>query len=121
MCKMLRIATLTEIYTRVWILKCVVYVQVLGCVTDLLLSDPAPQVQQSALLVLTLLLKGLSHRSVEVLGGSLQEVYRLLKRVEGERERDEVTREHARAALAELEQIMKEWTFPKPSLTYFEP
>ena len=91
--------------------------QVLGCVTQLLLTDPAPQVQQSALLVLTLLLKGLSRQSVEVLGGSLRDVYRLLKQVEGERGRDALTREHARASLGQLDQIMREWTFPQPSLT----
>ena len=92
-------------------------VQVLGCVTQLLQSDPAPQVQQSALLVLTLLLKGLSHTTVEVLGDSLRDVYRLLKTVERERGREELTRDHARVVLAQLDEIMRDWAFPAPSLS----
>ena len=96
---------------------CVCVVQILGCVKAILLSDPTPQVQQSALLVLALLLKGLSRHSVEVLGDSLRDVYRILKQVEGERERDEATRDHARAALGELNHIMRDWAFPQPTLT----
>ena len=70
-----------------------------SCVSHLLLSDSTPQVQQATLLVFNLLLKGLSHRTVDVLGDSLRDIYRLLKRVEGEGERDELTRAHAQAAL----------------------
>ena len=85
--------------------------------THLLQSDPTPQVQQSALLVMTLLLKGLSHDSVEVLGDSLRDVYRLLKTVEREGGREDLTREHARAALSHLDLIMRTWAFPQPSLS----
>ena len=52
----------------------------------------------------------------QVLGGSLLEVYRLLKQVEG-RERDELTQAHAQAALGELDTIMRGFLFPQPTLT----
>ena len=91
--------------------------QVLGCVTQLLHSDPTPQVQQSALLVLTLLLEGLSHHSVAVLGDSLRDVYHILKKVEREGGREELTRDHVRAALAQLDQIMRDWAFPQLTLS----
>ena len=85
--------------------------------SQLLVSDSTPQVQQAALLVLHLLLKGLSRHTVVILGDSLRDVYRLLKRVEGERGRDELTRTHARAALGELDHVMRDWAFPQQALT----
>lgn len=85
--------------------------------SQILLSDPTPQVQQAALLVLSLLLKGLSHNVISVLGDSLHDIYRLLKRVEGERERDDLTRAHARAALGELDCIMRDWAFPSQTFS----
>lgn len=89
--------------------------QVLGCVSSVLLTDPEPKVQQAAVLVLTLLLKGQSGSAVQVLGDSLRDVYRLLKQVEGS-ERDELTRAHAQAALGELDRVMREWIFPQQTL-----
>ena len=63
--------------------------QVLSCVSQLLLCDPTPQVQRAALLVFSLLLKGLSHKTISVLGDSLHDIYHLLKHVEEEeRERE---------------------------------
>ena len=93
------------------------FVQILSCVTQLLQSDSTPQVQQAALLVISLLLKGLSRHTVHILGDSLRDVYRLLKRVDEERERDELTRTHARAALGQLDSIMRGWVFPQQTLT----
>ena len=91
--------------------------QVLSCVKQLLLTDPSPQVQQASLLVLNLLLKGLSSAAVSVLGDSLRDLYRLLKQVEGETQRDELTRAHARAALGQLDCVMREWAFPQQTLS----
>ena len=91
--------------------------QILSCVSQLLVSDSTPQVQQAALLVFNLLLKGLSHHTISILGDSLRDVYRLLKHVEGERGRDELTRTHARAALRELDNVMRDWAFPQQALT----
>ena len=93
------------------------FVQILSCVTQLLQSDSTPQVQQAALLVISLLLKGLSHHTVHILEDSLRDVYRLLKCVEGERERDDLTRAHAQAALGQLDSVMKDWVFPQQKLT----
>ena len=81
------------------------------------MSDSTPQVQQAALLVFNLLLKGLSHHTVTILGDSLRDVYCLLKRVEGERERDELMRTHARTALGELDNVMRDWAFSQQALT----
>lgn len=50
---------------------------------------------------------------MQVLGESLLEVYRLLKRVEGV-ERDELTRAHSQAALGELDSVMRTVLFPEP-------
>ena len=69
---------------------CLLSQQVLGCVSSILLTDSEPKVQQAAVLVLTLLLKGQSGHAVQLLGDSLRDVYRLLKQVEGS-ERDELT------------------------------
>ena len=91
--------------------------QVLSCVSQLVLTDSNPQVQQASLLVLSLLLKGLSRDSVSVLGESLRDIYRLLKQVEGEGGRDELTRTHARAALGELDRVMRDWAFPQQTLS----
>ena len=85
--------------------------------TQLILTDPTPQVQQAALLVLSLLLKGLSNQTIGILGDSLRDVYHLLKRVEGESLRDELTRTHARAALGQLDHIMREWIFPQQTFS----
>ena len=91
--------------------------QVLSCVSQLLLCDPTPQVQRAALLVFSLLLKGLSHKTISVLGDSLHDIYHLLKHVEEEREGDELTRTHARAALGELDRVMRDWIFPQQTLS----
>ena len=52
--------------------------------------------------------------SPQMLGDSLLEVYRLLKRVEGS-EVDELTRAHSQAALGELDSVMRKFLFPEPS------
>ena len=52
--------------------------------------------------------------TMQALGDSLLEVYRLLKRVEG-LERDELTRAHAQAALGELDSVMRTFLFPEPN------
>ena len=51
---------------------------------------------------------------MQVLGDSILDMYRLLKRVEG-MERDELTRVHAQAALGELDSVMRTALFPEPS------
>ena len=56
----------------------------------------------------------LSSAPTQLLQSELKEVYHLLKRVEGTE--DGLTQEHARAALAELNQIMKEVLFPQQQL-----
>ena len=52
---------------------------------------------------------------MQVLGGGLPEVYRLLKQVE-RGEMDDLTRAHAQAALGELDTIMRELLFPQQTL-----
>ena len=42
----------------------------------------------------------------------LLEVYRLLKQVERS-EKDDLTRDHAQAALGELDKVMRDFIFPK--------
>ena len=52
----------------------------------------------------------------QVLGSVLRELYHLLKTVEST-DLDEVTRLHAQAALGELDTVMKDYLFPRPSFT----
>ena len=51
-----------------------------------------------------------------MLGGSLRDVYRLLKRVEAA-ETDPLTQVHAEAVLGELDTVMKAYLFPQETLT----
>ena len=85
----------------------------LSCVSHILQTDQEPQVQQAALLVLSLLLKGLSGSAVEILGSSLRDIYHILKEVEGRREGNELTRTHAQAVLGELDRVMRDSLFPQ--------
>ena len=53
---------------------------------------------------------------LQALGASLQDIYRLLKQVEAT-DSDQATKLHAQNALCELDVIMREFLFPKPSFT----
>ena len=53
---------------------------------------------------------------LQLLGGSLRDVYRLLKQVEAT-ERDTLTQAHAQAALGELDSVMRAYLFPQETLT----
>eukprot|EP00731_Ephydatia_muelleri_P038312 Em0714g7a len=90
--------------------------EVLGSITHILQTDKEPSARQGALLVLKLLIKGLSQDAIELLGGSLRDVYRLLKQVEAT-ERDTLTQAHAQAALGELDSVMRAYLFPQETLT----
>jgi hypothetical protein len=83
----------------------------LECITCVLTTDRQTEPQRAAVFLLQLLLKGLGHDIFDALGGSSTEVLKLLRVVESTNP-DEVTRCHARAALAELDEVVKAFMSP---------
>ncbi|XP_067047610.1 transport and Golgi organization protein 6 homolog isoform X1 [Acropora muricata] len=90
--------------------------EIFSCLSAVLKTDKACEVRRAAVLVVTLLLRGLEKNIMEVLGSTLKEIYQLLKLVEST-DNDPVTRGHARIALGELDAVTRAYLFPKPSLT----
>ncbi|CAB4030144.1 transport and Golgi organization 6 homolog [Paramuricea clavata] len=89
--------------------------EVFHCINTVLRSDEASQVRQAAVLVITLVLKGLGQNTIAVLSDKLKDIYQLLKFVESN-DQDETTRIHAQVALGGLETIMREQLFPEQRL-----
>lgn len=85
--------------------------EMLECVRCTLLTDKDVQPQRGAVHLLTLLLRGLGVDAFESLGSSLTGILRLLRQVEDTAE-DAIVRVHARAALAELHAITKQFMDP---------
>lgn len=90
--------------------------EIFSCLSAVLKTDEACEVRRAAVLVVTLLLRGLGKNIMEVLGSTLKEMYQLLKFVEST-DNDHVARGHAQIALGELDAVTREYLFPKPSLT----
>ncbi|XP_048590647.1 transport and Golgi organization protein 6 homolog [Nematostella vectensis] len=90
--------------------------EVFSCLSAVLHTDKSEHVRRAATMVITLLLQGLEKDSIEVLGSSLKDIYRLLKLVEAT-DPDEATRVHAQRALGVLDAIMREFLFPKQTFT----
>ncbi|KAJ6652483.1 hypothetical protein lerEdw1_011453 [Lerista edwardsae] len=88
---------------------------VASCLTAVAKTDPEAGVRRAAVHVVVLLLRGLSAKATEVLQDVLLDLYRLLKSVVL-REQDEVTVLHAQLALEELDGIVREFLFPRPTL-----
>ncbi|XP_028405085.1 transport and Golgi organization protein 6 homolog [Dendronephthya gigantea] len=85
------------------------------CVSTVLRSDKASEVRRAAVLVLTLVLKGLDQKTIQVLSDKLKDIYQLLKQVESS-DQDETTRIHAQVTLGELNRIMRKQLFPEQRL-----
>ncbi|KAJ7372782.1 Transport and Golgi organization protein 6 [Desmophyllum pertusum] len=94
----------------------VVVNEIFSCVSAILKTDKSAEVRRAAVLVLTLLLRGLGKSIMEVLSSTLKQLYQLLKIVEST-DADHVTRLHAQVALGELDVITRDYLFPKPSFT----
>lgn len=76
-------------------------VEILECVRSIYETDKYPEPRRAAVMVLTLLLKGLGENTLSTLEPVLLELYRGLKKVY-EYDKDDITRLHAQLALEEL-------------------
>ncbi|XP_035521425.1 transport and Golgi organization protein 6 homolog [Morone saxatilis] len=86
-----------------------------SCLTALIKTEKEAEVRRAAVHVITLLLRGLSDKSTQVLSDVLLDLYRALKWVVGS-DPDDVTVLHAQLALEELADIMKRLIFPEQKL-----
>ncbi|XP_028813874.1 transport and Golgi organization protein 6 homolog [Denticeps clupeoides] len=85
------------------------------CLTSLIKTEKEAEVRRAAVHVITLLLRGLSDKTTEVLGDVLLDLYRALKLV-ARADRDEVAVLHAQLALGELDEVMRRFMFPEQKL-----
>ncbi|XP_058607494.1 transport and Golgi organization protein 6 homolog isoform X1 [Onychostoma macrolepis] len=85
------------------------------CLTALIKTDKEAEVRRAAVHVITLVLRGLSDKTTQVLEDVLLELYRALKRVVRS-DPDEVAVLHAQLALEELDDVMKRFIFPQQKL-----
>ncbi|XP_061678940.1 transport and Golgi organization protein 6 homolog [Syngnathoides biaculeatus] len=86
-----------------------------SCLTALIKTEKEAEVRRAAVYVITLLLRGLSDKTTEILSDVLLDLYRALKWVVRS-DSDEVAVLHAQQALEELDDIMRSLIFPKQKL-----
>uniref|UniRef100_A0A3Q2Z2M7 Transport and golgi organization 6 homolog n=1 Tax=Hippocampus comes TaxID=109280 RepID=A0A3Q2Z2M7_HIPCM len=86
-----------------------------SCLTALIRTEKEAEVRRAAVHVITLLLRGLSDKTTQVLSDVLLDLYRALKWVLRS-DSDEVAVLHAQLALEELDDVMRSLIFPKPKL-----
>ncbi|ESO91002.1 hypothetical protein LOTGIDRAFT_163518 [Lottia gigantea] len=90
--------------------------EIISCCGSILKSDVNDEARKAAALVFTHLLQGTGRDSFQILGTALKDLYRLLKSVYIT-ESNDIVKTHITLALNELDQIMKEFLFPKQTLT----
>ncbi|XP_034031600.1 transport and Golgi organization protein 6 homolog isoform X2 [Thalassophryne amazonica] len=86
-----------------------------SCLTALIKMEEEAEVRRAAVHVVTLLLRGLSNKTTQVLGDILLDLYRALKWVVRS-DPDDVAVLHAQLALNELDDVMKRFIFPEQKL-----
>ncbi|CAL8357795.1 unnamed protein product [Lota lota] len=90
-------------------------VELSSCLSALIKTEKEAEVRRAAVHVITLLLRGLSDKTTQVLGDVLLDLYRALKWAVRS-DPDQVTVLHAQLALEELDDVMKRYIFPKQKL-----
>ncbi|XP_008309635.1 transport and Golgi organization protein 6 homolog [Cynoglossus semilaevis] len=85
------------------------------CLVSLIKTEKESEVRRAAVHVITLLLRGLSHRTTEVLSDVLLDLYRALKWTLA-CDPDQVAVLHAQLALEELDDVMRSFIFPQQKL-----
>ncbi|XP_039280530.1 transport and Golgi organization protein 6 homolog [Nilaparvata lugens] len=85
--------------------------EILNCVECVVLTDKCPEPRRAAVLLVTLLLRGLSTDALQVLQPILVRLYRALKRTY-QLDKDDVTKLHAQLALQEIDSIVQEFLCP---------
>lgn len=92
-----------------------ILIEVIYCISCIIKSDKAAECRRAAVLVSTLLLRGLGKDTLTSLGRDLVDLYRGLKHLHNNDE-DPVLRLHAQLALEELDDIVKDFLFAPPKL-----
>nr|XP_061825761.1 transport and Golgi organization protein 6 homolog [Nerophis lumbriciformis] len=86
-----------------------------SCLTAVIKTEKEAEVRRAAVHIITQLIRGLSHKTTQVLRDVLLDLYRALKWVVRS-DPDEVTVLHAQLALEELDAVMRSLIFPKQKL-----
>ncbi|XP_041794990.1 transport and Golgi organization protein 6 homolog [Chelmon rostratus] len=86
-----------------------------SCLTALIKTEKEAEVRRAAVHVITLLLRGLSDRTTQVLCDVLLDLYRALKWVVRS-DPDDVAVLHAQLTLEELDDVMRRFIFPEQKL-----
>ncbi|XP_033117179.1 transport and Golgi organization protein 6 homolog [Anneissia japonica] len=90
--------------------------EVLNCLVSILQTDNQVIVKRACVNVVTLILRGLGKEALTILESSLLNLYRTLK-LTLRTESDDVVKLHAELALQEMDIFMREYLFPKQSLS----
>uniref|UniRef100_A0A3B3RHF4 Transport and golgi organization 6 homolog n=1 Tax=Paramormyrops kingsleyae TaxID=1676925 RepID=A0A3B3RHF4_9TELE len=86
-----------------------------SCLTALIKTEKEREVRRAAVHVITVLLRGLSEKTTQVLGDVLLDLYRALKWVV-RADPDDVAVLHGQLALEELDHVMRRFIFPEQKL-----
>ncbi|KAM8891988.1 transport and Golgi organization protein 6 homolog isoform 2-T2 [Spinachia spinachia] len=86
-----------------------------SCLTAMIKTEKHAEVRRAAVHVITLLLRGLSDKTTQVLSDVLLDLYRALKWVV-RADPDDVSVLHAQLALEEMDDIMRRFIFPEQKL-----
>ncbi|XP_017884516.1 transport and Golgi organization protein 6 homolog [Ceratina calcarata] len=90
-------------------------IEVIYCIGCIVKTDKAPECRRAAVMVSTLLLRGLGKDTLTSLGKDLVDLYRGLKHLR-DNDEDPVLRLHAQLALEELDYVMRDFLFSPPKL-----
>ncbi|XP_051884631.1 transport and Golgi organization protein 6 homolog [Pristis pectinata] len=89
--------------------------EVTSCLSAIVKTEREAEVRRAAIHVITLLLRGLCEKALQVLGDVLRDLYHLLK-FAVQTDMDEVVQLHAQLALEELDHVVKRILFPEEKL-----
>ncbi|KAK2582513.1 hypothetical protein KPH14_004811 [Odynerus spinipes] len=92
-----------------------VIIEVLYCINSIIETDKAPECRRAAVLVITLLLRGLGKHVLSSFSKDLVVLYRSLRHLRNN-DNDPVLRLHAQLALEEIDEIVQDFLFAKPKL-----
>lgn len=92
-----------------------IVIEVLYCINCIIETDKAPECRRAAVLVITLLLRGLGKYVLTNLSKDLVVLYRSLKHLRNN-DKDPVLCLHAELALEEIDEIVQSFLFTKPKL-----
>ncbi|XP_072752257.1 transport and Golgi organization protein 6 homolog [Anoplolepis gracilipes] len=92
-----------------------ILIEILYCITCIIKSDKTPECRRAAVLVVTLLFRGLGRDTLNSLGSDLVDLYRGLKHLR-DNDDDPVLRLHAQLALEEIDHIVRDFLAAPPKL-----